>query len=44
LSALHQSQIGWHWDWAEGYDKWRVGKGMTPIDPRDYQWPVAAEG
>lgn len=44
LNALHQSQIGWHWDWAEGYDKWRVGKGMTPIDPRDYQWPVAAEG
>ena len=43
LSALHQSQIGWHWDWAEGYDKWRADKGMTPIDPRDYQWPVAAE-
>jgi DNA polymerase-3 subunit epsilon len=43
LCALHQLQIGWHRDWAEGYDKWRVGKGMAPIDPRDYSWPVAAE-
>ena len=42
-SALHQSQIGWHRDWAEGYDKWRSGKGMTPIDPRDYYWPLAVE-
>lgn len=43
LATLHQAQIGWHRDWAEGYDKWRAGKGMTPIDPRDYLWPVAAE-
>jgi DNA polymerase III subunit epsilon len=42
LAALHQSQIGWHRDWAEGYDNWRVGKGMTPMDPRDYLWPLAA--
>jgi DNA polymerase III subunit epsilon len=42
--ALHQSQIGWHRDWAEGYDKWRHGKGMDPIDARDYLWPVAAAG
>jgi DNA polymerase III subunit epsilon len=42
LSALHQSQIDWHRDWAKGYDKWRVGKGMTPMDPRDYYWPLAA--
>ncbi len=42
-SALHQSQIAWHREWAEGYDKWRQSKGMAPIDPRDYQWPVAAE-
>jgi DNA polymerase-3 subunit epsilon len=42
LGALHQSQISWHLDWAEGYDKWRVDKGMAPIDPRDYGWPLAA--
>jgi DNA polymerase-3 subunit epsilon len=42
LAALHQLQIDWHRDWAEGYDKWRVGKGMTPMDPRDYFWPLAA--
>jgi DNA polymerase-3 subunit epsilon len=41
-NALHQSQIEWHREWAEGYDKWRAGKGMTPMDPRDYHWPVAA--
>jgi DNA polymerase-3 subunit epsilon len=41
LGALHQSQIDWHRDWAEGYDKWRVGKGMTPMDARDYLWPLA---
>jgi DNA polymerase-3 subunit epsilon len=42
LDALHQSQIGWHRDWAEGYDNWRVGKGMSPMDPRDYLWPLPA--
>jgi DNA polymerase-3 subunit epsilon len=42
-SALHEQQIGWHHDWASGYDKWRVGKGMAPMDPRDYLWPVAPE-
>jgi DNA polymerase-3 subunit epsilon len=42
VGALHHLQVGWHRDWAEGYDKWRVGKGMTPMDSRDYYWPLAA--
>jgi DNA polymerase-3 subunit epsilon len=39
--AIHEAQIGWHREWAEGYDEWRTGQGMTPIDPRDFIWPVA---
>jgi DNA polymerase III subunit epsilon len=39
---LHVSQIGWHREWAEGYDDWRVGRGMSPMDSRDFIWPVAS--
>jgi DNA polymerase-3 subunit epsilon len=38
---LHVAQIGWHREWAQGYDDWRLGQGMPPIDRRDYIWPVA---
>ena len=40
-SALHASEIGWHREWAEGYDEWRLEQGMTPMDRRDFVWPVA---
>jgi DNA polymerase III subunit epsilon len=40
-AALHQAQIGWHREWAEGYNRWRLGKGMPPMDERDFVWPVA---
>ena len=40
-ASLHESQITWHREWAAGYDQWRSGSGMPPIDPRDYLWPVA---
>ncbi len=43
LSQLHVAQVGWHREWAESYDGWRSGKGMDPIDPRDYVWPVAPQ-
>lgn len=43
LEALYASQVTWHREWAEGYDDWRSGKGMAPIDPRDYVWPVAPQ-
>jgi DNA polymerase III subunit epsilon len=39
--ALHAAQIGWHREWAESYDGWRTGQGMTPMDARDFIWPVA---
>lgn len=38
---LHESEIDWHREWAESYDKWRLGRGMTAMDPRDFVWPVA---
>ena len=41
LSRLHQDQIGWHREWTQEYDVWRLSQGMVPIDPRDYIWPVA---
>jgi DNA polymerase-3 subunit epsilon len=41
--ALHEAQIGWHREWAEGYDDWRLERGMTPMDRRDYLWPLAPE-
>jgi DNA polymerase-3 subunit epsilon len=39
--VLHESQIAWHREWAEGYDEWRLGRGMAPMDRRDFIWPVA---
>jgi len=41
LSVLHEAEVDWHREWAEGYDEWRSAKGMDPIDPRDHKWPVA---
>ena len=38
---LHENQARWHRGWAHGYDEWRISQGMIPIDPRDYEWPVA---
>jgi DNA polymerase-3 subunit epsilon len=43
LESLHLSQITWHREWAESFDGWRSKKGMAPIDPRDYVWPVAPQ-
>ena len=40
-AALHESEIGWHREWAEGQDEWRLGQGMAPMDRRDFVWPVA---
>jgi DNA polymerase III subunit epsilon len=41
LAQLHNDQIDWHRAWTESYDSWRLSEGLTPIDPRDYVWPVA---
>jgi DNA polymerase III subunit epsilon len=40
-AQLHHDQIGWHREWTEEYDSWRLSEGLIPIDPRDYVWPVA---
>jgi DNA polymerase-3 subunit epsilon len=39
--SLHEAQIGWHREWAEGYDEWRLARGLVPMHPRDFVWPVA---
>ena len=41
LALLHESQARWHREWAQGHDGWRISQGKIPIDPRDYEWPVA---
>jgi DNA polymerase-3 subunit epsilon len=41
LADLHEGQVTWHREWAQGYDEWRSTKGMDPMDPRDYVWPLA---
>jgi DNA polymerase III subunit epsilon len=41
LAQLHADQIVWHREWTESYDGWRVGQGMSPVDPRDQLWPLA---
>jgi DNA polymerase-3 subunit epsilon len=41
LAQLHEDQARWHRQWALSYDGWRLSQGMIPIDPRDYEWPVA---
>jgi DNA polymerase III subunit epsilon len=38
---LHVAQIGWHREWAESYNDWRLGRGTKPLDQRDFIWPVA---
>jgi DNA polymerase III subunit epsilon len=41
LRALHEDQARWHREWAEGQEGWRLAQGMAPLDPRDYEWPLA---
>jgi DNA polymerase III subunit epsilon len=41
LADLHHGQIGWHRQWAQGYDEVRFTQCKAPLDPRDYVWPVA---
>lgn len=40
-SRLHADQIDWHREWIREYDAWRLERGMRPLDPREYEWPVA---
>lgn len=38
---LHEAQVGWHRQWTQDCEVWRLGQGLSPGDPRDYLWPVA---
>jgi DNA polymerase-3 subunit epsilon len=42
-TRLHEAQIGWHRQWTEECEAWRLGQGMPRSDPRDCLWPVAPE-
>jgi DNA polymerase-3 subunit epsilon len=39
---LHHLQVAWHREWATGYDEWRRQGGKSPMDPREFEWPIAA--
>ncbi len=41
---IHLGQVEWHRDWAMSFDEWRQRKGHPPLDPREFEWPVAAMG
>lgn len=41
LAELHRSQASWHREWATSYEEWRRKKGLSPLDPRDADWPIA---
>jgi DNA polymerase-3 subunit epsilon len=42
-SELYAAQVGWHREWTRSYDAWRRSDGQTPLDPREWIWPVAPE-
>jgi DNA polymerase III subunit epsilon len=37
---LHVEQIGWHRQWADDYDEWRLEQGRDPLGPHAHEWPV----
>ena len=41
LRALHEGQVRWHREWTEGQEAWRLMQGKAPLDPREYEWPLA---
>ena len=41
LGRLHEDQIRWHHEWTADQEGWRLARGMVPLDPRAYLWPVA---
>jgi DNA polymerase-3 subunit epsilon len=41
---LHQSQVGWHREWAESFDRWRRDQKLAPLHPREFHWPISVPG
>ncbi len=41
LTRLHLAQANWHRQWADSYDEWRRSQDMAPLEPGEWQWPIA---
>jgi DNA polymerase-3 subunit epsilon len=41
LARLHLAQANWHRQWADSYDEWRRSQDMPPLEPGEWQWPIA---
>jgi len=44
LDELTGLQAEWHLEWAVSFDDFLRKKGSQPIDPRDFDWPIAGAG
>lgn len=40
LASLTAAQAGWQREWATTYSRWRVGKGLSPLDDDEHCWPL----
>jgi DNA polymerase III subunit epsilon len=41
VARLHLAQANWHRQWADSYDEWRRSQDMSPLEPGEWQWPIA---
>jgi hypothetical protein len=41
LHELHLGQAGYHRAWVTSYERWRLTRGLGPLDPTEADWPVA---
>ena len=41
LSEITDLEAAWHREWAVGFDEFLRSKDLKPIDPRDFDWPIA---
>ena len=39
---LHSSQARWHRDWLVSFEHYLAKQNLDRLDPREYQWPIAA--
>ena len=44
LVELHWSQVEWHREWAESFDRWRRDQNLAPLHPREFHWPIGLPG
>ena len=41
LHELHLGQAGYHRAWVASYERWRLTRGLGPLDPTEADWPLA---